>query len=91
MQEAHSHQLRHTFHYGAALRFDGFALLFNILCERRESRVRGSGKSGREEEMKEGREKGKEKGKDSLILRPHFSACLPKTSLEGRRKEGRER
>ena len=74
MQEAHSHQFRHTFHYGAALRWDGFALLFNILCERQESRVRGKrgvrerGEGGREVregrgrggEGREGREGGKE-------------------------------
>ena len=58
LQEAHSHQFRHTFHYGAALRFDGFALLFNILCERQESRVRerGEGKRERRERGGEGRE-----------------------------------
>ena len=69
LQEAHSHQFRHTFHYGAALRFDGFALLFNILCEKQGSRVRGvgGGKEGREGERegkgrKEGRERGRERG-----------------------------
>ena len=65
MQEAHSHQFRHTFHYGAALRFDGFALLFNILCERQESRVRGKRRvrKGREGE-REGREGEREAERD---------------------------
>ena len=66
MQEAHSHQFRHTFHYGAALRFDGFALLFNILCERQESRVRGKrrvrkGREGERERREGGRERGGER------------------------------
>ena len=61
MQEAHSHQFRHTFHYGAALRFDGFALLFNILCERQESRVRGKRR------VRKGREGGRERGGERRI------------------------
>ena len=64
MQEAHSHQFRHTFHYGAALRFDGFALLFNILCERQESRVRGKRRvrKGREGEREAERDEKRKEG-----------------------------
>ena len=71
LQEAHSHQFRLTFNDGAALRFDGFALLFNILCERKESRVRevgcerGKGRERGRDRWMEGRKEGKrEEGKE---------------------------
>jgi len=38
-KKSHNHQFRHTFNYGAALRWDGFVLLFNLLCGMQETRL----------------------------------------------------
>ena len=39
MQLAHDSQVKHTFNYGAALRWDGFVLLFHLLCDKKDLQV----------------------------------------------------
>ena len=39
MQLAHDSQIKHTFNYGAALRWDGFVLLFHLLCDKKDLQV----------------------------------------------------
>ena len=83
MQEAHSHQFRHTFNYGAALCWDGFALLFNILCERQESRVRGVGE-------REGGGEGEGGGRVVSFPDHVFCTHLAKSSLGMALEDGRK-
>ena len=53
-QSAHFHQLTPTVNRGLALRWDGFVLMFNILCHTNNLQV----KKKTEEEDDEGREGG---------------------------------
>ena len=39
MQLAHDSQVEHTFNYGAALSWDGFVLLFHLLCDKKDLQV----------------------------------------------------